>query len=122
MSTPRPVAARILPTGELPTSGQLVQLCKTTRPPKTLLSQVRAIQDSQSTDTRLREYARRVLHVLFQGGCAPAGIRLEAARRLARFYFDQGSCDAGRMVFRLYVSLHRRQRPGVPPPKPPACP
>lgn len=135
---PRPVMTRPAPTPDAAVSGTmapsvepmappskrtLIKRCRKSRyQPRIMLRLAQKILASKTYDVDALEYARRVLHVLLQGGCVKPFTKLQrqAAYFLAKLYIHKGACFSAKNVWRMYARRYKkafpyRKKPPFPP-------
>jgi hypothetical protein len=106
-----------------PSRRALINRCKKSRyQPALMLAQARKILASQTHDPDVLEHARRILHVLLQGGCVKPFTKLQrqSAYYLAMFYIHKGACYSAKNVWRMYARRYSkafpyRKKPPFPP-------
>ncbi len=118
----RPMVSPMEPMAP-PSMASLRRRCKKSRyQPRIMLSKARKILKSGTHDPDSLELARRILHVLLQGGCVKpfSELQRQAAFLLASLYIHKGACYSARNVWRMYAKRFKRafpyrKRPPFPP-------
>jgi hypothetical protein len=136
---PRPVVARPAPPPDAavvtamqplvepmapPSMGSLIKRCKQSRyQPRLMLGEAQKILASKTHNVDLLERARRILHVLLQGGCVKPFTKLQrqTAYFLAQLYIHKGACYSAKNVWRMYAQRYKREFPHRKRPPFPPC-
>jgi len=136
---PRPVMTRPAPTPDAavvktmappvepmapPSRWVLIKQCKKNRhQPLVMLRLAQKILASKTHDVDALEHARRVLHVLLQGGCVKPFTKLQrqAAYFLAMLYIHKGACYSAKNVWRMYARRFKKAFPYRKTPPFPPC-
>ncbi len=106
-----------------PSQYSLIKRCKKSRhQPRQMFLQAQKILSTQADNVDALEYARRILHVLLQGGCVKPFTKLQrqAAYTLTKVYIHKGACYSAKNVWRMYAHRFKkafpyRKRPPFPP-------
>lgn len=107
-----------------PSQRSLIKQCKKSRyQPQRLLDQAQKIVTSKTNDPDSLELARRILHVLLQGGCVKpfSTLQRQAAFLLTQLYIHKGSCYSAKNVWRMYAHRYKRAFPYRKKPTFPPC-
>lgn len=107
-----------------PSQWKLIKQCKKSRhQPGIMLRKAQKILATRTTNPESIELARRILHVLLQGGCVKPFTKLQrqAAYFLARLYIHKGACYSAKNVWRMYARRYKRTFPYRKKPTFPTC-
>jgi eukaryotic-like serine/threonine-protein kinase len=107
-----------------PSQHALIKRCKKSRnQPQLMLTQAQRMLAKQASNPESLEHARRILHVLLQGGCVKPFTQLQrqAAYTLTKLYIHKGSCYSAKNVWRMYAHRFKKAFPYRKRPPFPGC-